>query len=181
MKKEKPKVIVFIDGANMFYSQRDLGWIFDWKKIKKLLERMFEVKEFNYYTPLKEEEQRQKKQIERLKKFGFRVYTKPPKIIIKGELKANFDVEMSIDIALKIIDGWKGGFVLLSGDSDFSYLVKVLHRRFKRKVFVFSTRKFISWELNFLADKVYFLEDFKKKIFFKNWLLTKKSKNAIKN
>jgi len=35
MKKEKPKVIVFIDGANMFYSQRDLGWIFDWKKIKK--------------------------------------------------------------------------------------------------------------------------------------------------
>ena len=70
MKKEKPKVIVFIDGANMFYSQRYLGWIFDWKKIKKLLERMFEVKEFNYYTPLKEEEQRQKKQIERLKKFG---------------------------------------------------------------------------------------------------------------
>jgi uncharacterized LabA/DUF88 family protein len=180
MKKKKPKVIVFIDGANMFYSQRDLGWIFDWKKIKKLLDKTFDVKEFNYYTPLKEKEERQKKQIERLKKFGFRVYTKAPKVI-KGELKANFDVEMSIDIILKIVDGWKGEIVLLSGDSDFSYLVKVLHRRFKRKVFVFSTRRFLSWELNFLADEVYFLEDFKKEIFLKKWLLTKKAKNAIKN
>jgi len=180
MKKKKPKVIVFIDGANMFYSQRDLGWIFDWKKIKKLLDKIFDVKEFNYYTPLKEREERQKKQIERLKRFGFLVYIKAPKVI-KGELKANFDVEMSIDIILKIVDGWRGEIVLLSGDSDFSYLVKVLRRRFKRKVFVFSTRRFLSWELNFLADEVYFLEDFKKEIFLKKWLLTKKAKNVIKN
>jgi len=179
MKKGKDKVLVFIDGANMFYSQRDLGWIFDWMKIKKLLNKMFDVREFNYYTPLKGEEKRQKNQIERLKKFGFRVYTKPPKII-KGELKANFDVEMSIDIILKIVDGWRGEIVLLSGDSDFSYLVKILRRRFKRKVFVFSTRKFLSWELNFSADKVYFLEDFKKEVFLKKWLLTKKAKNVIK-
>jgi len=180
MEKAKPKVLVFINGANMFYSQRDLGWVFDWKKIKKLLNKMFDVKEFNYYTPLKDEEKRQKKQIERLKKFGFRVYTKAPKII-KGGLKANFDVEMSIDIILKIVDGWRGEIVLLSGDSDFSYLVKILQRRFKRRVFVFSTRRFLSWELNFVADKVYFLEDFKNKIFLKNWFLTKKVKNAIKN
>jgi uncharacterized LabA/DUF88 family protein len=33
MKKRLPMARVYIDGANMFYAQRDLGWIFDWKNV----------------------------------------------------------------------------------------------------------------------------------------------------
>ncbi len=36
---EKPKVKVYIDGANMFYAQKHLGWNLDWGKIKDFLEK----------------------------------------------------------------------------------------------------------------------------------------------
>ena len=174
----KPNVRVYIDGANVFYTQRDLGWIFDWKKLKKVIENNFHCDNFYFYTSLKSKENRQVKQIERLKKWGFQVITKPPKRI-KGELKANFDVEISLDIIFTILDGWKGNIVLLSGDSDFAYLVKIIHKRFSRKIFVFSSRKFISWELRYLADKVLLFEDFKKEIFLKNWI-NKKHLTSVK-
>lgn len=165
---KKPKAKVYIDGANMFYTQRDLGWIFDWKKVKRVIKKNFNVKEFVYYTPLKKGQKKQEEQMKRLRRWGFRVVTKPPKEI-RGELKANFDVEMSIDIILDIIDGWKDEIVLLSGDSDFAYLVKILQKRFKRRVFIFSSKKFLSWELKFLASQCFFFEDLREKIFLKNW------------
>ena len=34
-----PKSKIYIDGANMFYSQKKLGWSFDWKKIKEYIEK----------------------------------------------------------------------------------------------------------------------------------------------
>ena len=171
------RVKVYIDGANMFYTQKDLGWIFDWKKVKEMIENKFQADEFIYYTPLRKEKKRQMEQIERLKGWGYEVKTKPPKLI-KGEFKANFDVEISVDIILSLASGWRGNFVIFSGDSDFTYLVKTLRKKFKRSVFVFSTRKFLSWELSYLADKCFFFEDFKREIFFKKWLLTKSSKNG---
>jgi len=29
---KKPKVSIYIDGANMFYTQKHLDWTIDWKK-----------------------------------------------------------------------------------------------------------------------------------------------------
>lgn len=37
----------------MFYTQRDLGWIFNWKKVKRVIKKNFDAKEFFYYTSLK--------------------------------------------------------------------------------------------------------------------------------
>jgi len=34
----KPKAKVYIDGANMFYTQKKLEWFLDWKKIKEYLQ-----------------------------------------------------------------------------------------------------------------------------------------------
>ena len=174
------RVCVYIDGANMFYAQKDLGWLFDWVKIKKLVRKRFNCDSFCFYTPLKPKEDRQSAQIERFKKWGFRIFTKTPKLI-KGELKANFDVEISTDIILSLLDGWKGNIVIFSGDSDFAYLVKVLKRRFKRKVYIYSTKKFLSWELKYLADEYLLLENFKEEIYLKDWkrrLLTRVSSGS---
>jgi len=162
------RVCVYIDGANMFYAQKDLGWLFDWVKVKKLIQQKFECNSFRFYTPLKPKEEKQVAQMDRLKKWGFRVFTKTPKMI-KGELKANFDVEISTDIILSLLDGWKGNIVICSGDSDFAYLIRVLKKRFNRKVYIYSTKKFLSWELKYLASECLLLENFKDKIFLKNW------------
>lgn len=36
---EKPKIKIYIDGANMFYTQKRLGWSIDWEKVKKYIEQ----------------------------------------------------------------------------------------------------------------------------------------------
>ncbi len=44
------KAKVYIDGANMFYTQKKLGWSFDWEKIKHLIEKDEEIIEWRYYV-----------------------------------------------------------------------------------------------------------------------------------
>jgi uncharacterized LabA/DUF88 family protein len=51
----RQKVKVYIDGANMFYTQKKLGWSFDWEKIKNLIEKDKEVIEWRYYVGIKVE------------------------------------------------------------------------------------------------------------------------------
>lgn len=48
--------------------------------------------------------------------------------------------------------------VLFSGDSDFEYLVKLLHKQGK-KLYVYSSKKTLSWELKLSADKYFLLEN----------------------
>ncbi|MGB9681179.1 MAG: NYN domain-containing protein, partial [Minisyncoccia bacterium] len=72
--------------------------------------------------------------------------------------KANFDVEMTGDIL-----EYKKEFdilILFSGDSDFAYLVEILHRR-NKEVFVYSSRRTFSWELKIKADRYFLLEKLK--------------------
>ena len=39
MGENKSKIKVYVDGANMFYAQKKLGWSFDWVKIKNKIEK----------------------------------------------------------------------------------------------------------------------------------------------
>ncbi|MCX6722791.1 MAG: NYN domain-containing protein [Candidatus Staskawiczbacteria bacterium] len=52
----KPKVKIYINGANMFYTQKKLGWSVDWKKLKDFIEDEKEVVEWRYYTGLKDDD-----------------------------------------------------------------------------------------------------------------------------
>lgn len=63
---------------------------------------------------------------------------------VKRRLKKNYDI---IEIR-----------ILFSGDSDFEYLVKLLHKKGK-KLFVYSSRKTLSWEVKLAADKYFLLEN----------------------
>lgn len=51
---------VYIDGANMFYTQQKLGWFFDWKKLKECLSKKSKIIEFRYYTGIKKEDEKMK-------------------------------------------------------------------------------------------------------------------------
>lgn len=74
--------------------------------------------------------------------------------------KSNFDVEITTDILLDRTN--INQVILLSGDSDFQYLVKKL-KDVGKKVIVYSSRKTISWELKLETEYIY-LEDIKNKI-----------------
>jgi len=183
----KLRVKVYIDGANMFYAQKKLGWLFDWKKVKEYLARKYEVQETRFYVGKKAEDRQMESFLKALRRIGFKIITKPVKWIKseekpEGEEKANFDVEITRDILLEILyfkNKWEG-IVFLSGDSDFASLFWDLKKIFKKKVFIFSSRFTLSWELRLAATDHFFLEDFKKEIFRRTWGLTRNKKHDIK-
>ena len=93
-------------------------------------------------------------------KIKFIIVKKPVKIITnefgKKIEKANFDVEITADImtSLKKIDA----VVLFSGDSDFAYLAELLNRQ-KKQIFVYSSKKTLSWELKLSAHRYFFIDN----------------------
>jgi len=42
-KSDKLRVKVYIDGANVFYSQKKMGWVLGWIKVKNYLKTIYDV------------------------------------------------------------------------------------------------------------------------------------------
>lgn len=174
--EERKKQIakVYIDGANMFYTQQKLGWFFDWKKLIKYISNKSGVLESRYYTGIKSDDEKMKSFLRYLDHINIIPITKPIKVIRISKnhplknlhnyseiYKSNFDVEITTDILLDRVN--LDQVILLSGDSDFQYLVKKL-KDVGKKIIVYSSRKTISWELKLEASKYIYLEDIKDKI-----------------
>lgn len=158
------KTALFIDAANMFYSQKTIGFRVDYKKLYKYLEKTFNVKFAYYYTGFDPNNKKQVKFLDKLETFGYKTFRKPiKKINSKGIVldKANVDVELALDCVLNLKKF--NNFILASGDSDFSYLLKVLKKEDKR-VFVISARGHIAKELIVEAEKYISLESLKEEI-----------------
>lgn len=152
----KGKVYVFIDAANIFYTQQTLGWKISYEKLKRYFQEecgenlglMF------VYTAYDSERSQQKKFLDMLEINGYIVRTKEVKRIrvAKGtyEWKGDFDVELSMDV-LDNIRKFETA-ILLSGDSDFAPIVKRMKDK-NKKVIVMSAKHHISRELIRLSDK----------------------------
>lgn len=152
------KTKIYVDGANVFYTQKKLGWSFDWVKIKALIESERDVIEWRYYVGVKDEDEKMQSYLRYLDAIGFQTLTKPLKKIKENNAfiyKANFDVEMTIDILSdrSNIDE----IVIFSGDSDFKPLVKKM-KDVGKKVNIYSSKKTISWELKLEASKIIYFE-----------------------
>jgi uncharacterized LabA/DUF88 family protein len=156
----KQKVIVFIDGSNIYFAQKKMGKWLDWVKVKRFLEGKYHVLEYRYYVGLRSHDRKMKKFLRKLKKIGFSLMTKPIKTVIdeKGNIfeKANFDVEMATD-ALRKVDQ-VDVVIFFSGDSDFAYLCRLICRQ-NKKIYFFSSKKTLAWELRENANGFYYLEN----------------------
>lgn len=174
MKEGKLKTKVYIDGSNVFYTQKKLGWSLDWVKVKEYLDQENDILEYRYYTGLKSTDTKMPNFLKYLDAIGFYTFTKPLKKIKVSKhetsylisktgyiYKANFDVEMTADILLdkSNIDR----IILFSGDSDFNYLIKKLRDR-GQDVIVVSSKETVSWELKLAASKVIYFEKIREQI-----------------
>lgn len=159
---------VFIDGANIHYSQRYLGWRIDWHKLKAVLENEFQVLEFHYYTAFRSEDPTMGGFLNFLHHLGFAVTSKAIKIIrlrpgdpeyVEGatniKYKGNLDVELTVDVLSKTSD--VDCVVLMAGDSDFQCLVQRM-KDLGKTVVVLSSRRHLARELK-QGTEVRFLED----------------------
>lgn len=168
------KAKIYIDGANIFYTQKKLGWFIDWKKTKKYLQEKWDILEIRYYTGIKPDDEKMASFLRYLDNIKITPITKPIKIIKLSNnhplkkfydyseiYKSNCDVEITSDILLERAN--LDNIILFSGDSDFQYLIKKL-KDLGKKVIVFSSRKTISWEIKLEASEYIYLEDIEDKI-----------------
>jgi len=143
------RVLVIIDAANLEQSVKSLKWWIDYRKLFSFFKNNTKLIGIRHYCPHFNDE-RQNNFFTVLKKAGFKLVTKPLKVItemdeIKGDIrKANFDVEITLD-AMTFINDYDA-LILFSGDSDFNYLIRRLRQEGK-KVIVVSSRYHISKEL----------------------------------
>ena len=144
----KGKTAVFIDAANILYSQKTMGFKVDYEKLKNYLLKQIAITEFYYYTGKVGKLENQIKFIKRLERLGYKVLAKEVKFIKVGankkEPKGDLDVELALD-AYRFSDKYDT-LILCSGDSDFAYLVDLLKNAGKW-IITLSTRGHISREL----------------------------------
>ncbi|HEX9722415.1 MAG TPA: NYN domain-containing protein [Candidatus Paceibacterota bacterium] len=150
----KGKILVMIDAANLESSVKELKWWVDYDKLRHLFDGdgLIDIRFYSVHHGT----DNQSKFFTFLKRHGYTLVTKPLKIIKQSDIavgdlrKANFDVEIAVD-AVEMIQKLDT-FVLLSGDSDFDYLLQYLKRRGKRTI-VISAKHHVAKELIETSDK----------------------------
>jgi uncharacterized LabA/DUF88 family protein len=148
--EKRERAAVFIDGANLFFTQRHLGWLIDFSRLISFFLTRYAAVQAHYYVPATEPVSEEAAAFTRvLKAHGFRVTSKPVKRILNREtgeviMKGNLDVELVVD-ALSQADLYDT-FILFSGDSDFLPLLKALKEK-EKEVIVYSTQGLSAREL----------------------------------
>ena len=77
----KGKTAVFIDAANILYSQKTLKWRIDYLKLKKYLEKEVDLVSLKYYTGKVGALEKQLSFLDKLQNMGYRVASKEIKLI----------------------------------------------------------------------------------------------------
>lgn len=144
----KGRVCVFIDAANILYSQQTLRWKVDYEKLKKYFEKECDLRAIYFYTGRVGANDKQNSFLKKLENFGYIVKAKEVKRIkiskSSYEWKGNLDVELTIDV-LGNINNFDT-LILMSGDSDFAPLLDAVKVQGKRTL-VMSTKGHIAKEL----------------------------------
>lgn len=144
----KGRVFVFVDAANILYSQQTLRWRVDYKKLKEYFEKEGDLKAIYFYTGRVGENHKQNSFIKKLELLGYVVKAKEVKRIkiskSSYEWKGNLDVELTIDV-LGNVNNFDS-LVLMSGDSDFAPLLDAVKAQNKR-VIVMSAKGHVAKEL----------------------------------
>jgi uncharacterized LabA/DUF88 family protein len=147
-----PRLAVFVDVPNIMYAaerykvQVDFGRLLDYVAHDRSLIRA------SAYAPISDDPTQRldtQRFVEPFVNHGYRIVTKPLKRFADGSIKANFDVELAMDILtmsdrLDIVS-------LVSGDGDFRRLIDIVASKGVR-VEVVSFRQSTSADLIAVAD-----------------------------
>jgi uncharacterized LabA/DUF88 family protein len=129
--KRLKRAALFVDAANIFYSQKTLGWRVDYRKFLDFFKSRTNLVYAGFYSAGVKTDKRQ---------------------------QSDFDVKIAIDLVLmaRKFDS----VIMVSGDSDFEPALKYLKEK-KKKIIVISNRGHVSKELIKLADRYIPLETLK--------------------
>ena len=123
----KPRNAIFVDVPNILYAAERAGVTVDWTKVAEFFARGRTLMRAIAYAPISDVPEAKREAERFVLPFldkDYRIVTKPLKRFTGGAVKANFDVELAIDILtmadrLDVIG-------LVSGDGDFRRLVEIV-------------------------------------------------------
>jgi uncharacterized LabA/DUF88 family protein len=157
------KVLVLVDEANLIGAAKSFNRKLDWLKLRDYLanpQEGRELLEFVVYVGLppdmddyRDKRSKKLKFVHWLRTQGFLVVPKDGSPSGNGTFKANVDVLMAIDGMALAAEMCPDIVVLVTGDSDFSYLARTLRRRGIR-VEVAATRQTLGNELQASASAI---------------------------
>jgi uncharacterized LabA/DUF88 family protein len=128
-----PRTAIFIDGANLYATSRQLGFDIDYRRLLKEFQSTGFLLRAFYYTVLVENEEYSsiRPLVDWLDYNGFRVVTKTVKEFTdstgRRRFKGNMDIELAID-ALELAPRLDH-MILFSGDGDFAPLVVAMQSK----------------------------------------------------
>src|SRR5438477_4791301 len=132
----REKVVLFIDGANLYATSKAIGVDIDYRRLLAEFQSKAYLLRAYYYTALVEDQEYSsiRPLIDWLDYNGFTVVTKPAKEFTdatgRRKIKGNMDIELTVD-ALELADV-VDHYVIFSGDGDFRTLVAALQQMGKR-------------------------------------------------
>lgn len=121
---KRGRVIVFIDGANLFYAASHLCVEIDYTKLLHYLTAQDHLVHVFFYTGCDPDNERQHGFLCWMRYNGFRVVTKNLAPCSHNGKKANLDVEIAVD--MMSLSHHCDTAVLVSGDGDFAYVVNAI-------------------------------------------------------
>ncbi|WP_339377932.1 LabA-like NYN domain-containing protein [Calothrix sp. NIES-2100] len=118
------RVIIFIDGSNLFYAASSLKLEIDYVKLLHYLIARDCLVHVFFYTGYDPTNEKQYKFLYCMRRIGFRVITKAVTQAPNSAKKANLDVEIAVD--MMTLAQHCDTAVLVSGDGDFAYVVNAI-------------------------------------------------------
>src|SRR5439155_12062892 len=123
----QPRVGIFVDVPNIMYAAERLSIRLDFGKLLSYLTRGRSLVRASAYAPISDDPQVRmegQKFVQPFINHGYRIVTKPLKRFADGSIKANFDVELAMDVLtmsdrLDVVS-------LVSGDGDFRPLSELV-------------------------------------------------------
>ncbi len=155
------RVVIFIDGSNLFYSALQLGIEIDYAKLLCCLTDKARLLRAFFYTGVDRTNEKQQGFLLWMRRNGYRVVTKDLVQFPDGSKKANLDVEIAVDMIN--LASYFDTAVLVSGDGDLAYAVNAVSYKGAR-VEVVSMRSMTSDSLIDVADCFIDLETIKQHI-----------------
>jgi uncharacterized LabA/DUF88 family protein len=147
-----PRVGIFVDVPNLIYAAERRNINLDFGRVLDYFTRDRELVRATAYAPISDDPQAKLESQRFVHYFiglPYRLVTKPLKRFADGSMKANFDIELAIDI-LTMSDRLDV-VVLMSGDGDFRRVVDLIASRGVR-VEVVAFAEAASSELKSVAD-----------------------------
>jgi uncharacterized LabA/DUF88 family protein len=120
-KKQRNRVAIFIDGANLFYAAMQLNIEIDYAKLLRFLTKDRQLVRAYFYTASDSGNDKQQGFLLWMSRNGYRVITKELIQFPDGSKKANLDIEIAVDMLT--LARYCDTIVLLSGDGDLAYAV----------------------------------------------------------